>query len=141
MTTQALITSQSFGTSTNVGNAKFSATPVTLAAVTTGYVINVQVTRPAGALPLTGNGGPATIRVWYATTIRTVTAANAPVTLCQAARYVDCVFNKPGEAASGVITAESFFEPKTGDFLHCWCDAPGTLNACTLDVSVVECPS
>lgn len=141
MTTQALITAQTFGTSTNVGNAKFSANPVTLAAGTTAYVVNVQVTRPATALPLTGMGGPVTVRVWYTTTIRTVSAANAPVTLGHTARYVDCVFNKPNEPASAVISVDSSLEPKTGDSLHCWVDAPGTLNACTLDVSVVEVPS
>lgn len=136
MTTQSAISGQSFGTSTNIGEGKFSITPLTLADITTAYVVNVQVTNGAGITGLDGN--PQTLRVWYTTTMRTVTAANAPVQLRQTAHYVDILCR--GKTAE-VQIRDSMLEPKTGAKFHCWVDAPSLTNAATLDVDVVEVPS
>ena len=136
MTTQSLISAQSVGTSTNIGNNKFSINPVTLAAGTTAFVINAQLTTPSTTTALQDKGQA--LRVWYTTTIRTVTAANAPFTLGQTARYVDI---RPGQVAGLAFSIDSTLEPKTGSLLHCWCDVPAFTVAHTLSVDVVELPS
>lgn len=140
MTTQSLISGQSFGTSTNVGPGKFSISAATLAAATTAYIINVQVTPGAG--PVDRN---AVIRVWYTTTMRTVTAGNAPYTLGPTARFVDCPIGNVNAATgfqvSVAVSRDSSLEPKTGDSLHVWCDAPTLSTAAVLSVDVVEVPS
>lgn len=134
MTTQSLIAAQSFGTSTNVGNNKFSIAPATLAAATSAFVINAQITAPA-----TGFAGHGTVvRVWYTTTMRTVTAANAPLTLAATARYLDIACP---DGASLVVSKDSALEPKTGSSLHVWVEAPPCALAHTLAVDVVEVPS
>jgi hypothetical protein len=137
LTTQSLISGQSFGTSTNIGNGKFSINPVTLADATTGYIINVQVTPGAG--PVDPN---AYVRIWYTTTMRTVTAANAPYTLCDTSRYVDKLIGQSGQVRVSVAgSKDSSFEVKTGNKLHCWVDAPKLETAASLTVDVVELPS
>ena len=130
MTTQSAISGQSFGTSTNIGNDKFSINPLTLGAGTTAYCVNVQVT--AGTA---GQGSQIEVRVWYTTTMRTVTAANAPIQLKTTARYVDIRLNN----GSGLITIkDSALEPATGSKFHCWVEAPKLDVAATLDVDLVE---
>ncbi len=137
LVTQNAISAQSFGTSTNIGNSKFSINPLTLADATTGYIINVQVTPGAG--PVDPN---AYVRVWYTTTFRTVTAANAPYTLRETARYVDKSIGCVGEVKVSVAgSKDSAFEVKTGNKLHVWVDAPKLDTAASLTVDVVELPS
>lgn len=137
MTTQSAIAAQSFGTSTNIGNGKFSISPLTLGAGTTAFVINVQVTPGAG--PVDPN---AEVRVWYTTTMRTVSAADAPYKLGQTARYVD---KRVGAGTNGIQVSvpsskDSALEPVTGSKLHVWVDAPKLETAAVLDVDVVELP-
>ena len=132
MTTQSAISGQSFGTSTNVGNNKFSINPLTLSASTTAYVVNVQVTNG------TAGGAPQQeIRVWYTTTMRTVTAANAPSYLSATARYVDV---RLSVKTADLRIKDSSLEPVTGSYFHCWVDAPTLDVAATLSVDLVELP-
>lgn len=132
MTTQSIISGQSFGTSTNVGNGKFSVSPLTLTSTTTAYVITAQWTNGAG--PWDPN---ARVKVWYTTTMRTVTAANAPQQLGQTARFVE-LFPAPGSSLLAI--KDSSLEPVTGEKLHCWVDAPTLPTAATLSVDIVELP-
>lgn len=132
MTTQSAISGQSFGTGSNIGNGKFSIAALTLAGTTTAFVVNAQVTNGAGPQ----NEGDF-VRVWYTTTMRTVTDANAPKQLGQTARYVDVFLTKD----SGRVTIkDSSLEPVTGSSFHCWVDAPKLATAATLDVDLVELP-
>lgn len=132
MTTTTVISGQTFGTSTNVGNAKFSIAPVTLQASTTAYVVQLKWT--AGA-SIENRGSR--IVVWYTTTAATVTAGNAPTQLNQTARYVDLV---APQSAAGVQIRDSSLEPVTGNKFHCWVEAPNLSVAATLDVVLVELP-
>lgn len=134
MTTQALITAQSIGAGSNKGDGILSISAATLAAATSAYIINVQLTNPSSYVPDKNQ----IVTVWYTTTMRTVTAANAPKTLAQTARYVDI---RPGQVASIVVSKDSALEVKTGTNLHVWCDVPTFTTSLTLDVDVVECPS
>mgnify|MGYP003645424862 CR=1 FL=1 len=130
MTTQSAISAQSFGTSTNVGNGKFSISPLTLAAGTSTFVVTVQVT--AGAGPVDRQ---VECRIWYTTTIRTVTSTDAPQKLAQTARYVDI---RMPEYSSTIVIKDSTLEPATGTLFHCWVDAPKLQTAATLSVDLVE---
>ena len=132
MTTQAALSGQSFGTGANIGNNKFSIAPLTLAGTTTTYVVNVQVTTGAGPVH-----ADLEVRVWYTTTMRTVTGSDAPVKLGQTARYVDIRIPKH---SSTIAIKDSTLEPVTGSKFHCWVDAPTLQTAATLDIDVVELP-
>lgn len=130
MTTTTVINAQSFGTGSNVGNGKFSQNPVTLQVTTTAFVVSAEMA--------TGNNGqldPKTkIRVWYTTTTRTVTAADAPSKLGQTAHYVDVTIDRP------VAIRDSMLEPVTGNLFHVWVDAPVLGVAGTITVVLVELP-
>lgn len=132
MTTQSAISGQSFGTSTNIGNGKFSISPLTLAATTTAFVVNAQWTNGAG--PLDPN---ARVKVWYTTTMRTVTSGTAVQKLGQTARFVELF---PAQNSSELTIKDSTLEPVTGSKLHVWVDAPTLPTAATLSVDVVELP-
>ena len=133
MTTQSCISGQSIGTSTNVGNNLFSIAPKTFAATTTAYVVNAQVTNGSTKGQDKGN----VIRVWYTSTMRTVTNTDAPTKLGLTARYVDV---RPQSSASLIRIVDSSLEPITGSKFHCWVDTPNLTEACTLDVDLVELP-
>lgn len=133
MTTQTAIAAQSFGTSTNVGNSKFSITPLTLAAGTMSVVVTAQWTNGAGIVDANQS-----IRVWFATTPQTVTAANAPSQLGGTAAYVDV---RPNPITAGVAIRASIRVPAAGVNFHCWADAPTLTTAATLAVVVAELTS
>lgn len=132
MTTQSAISSQSIGTSTNVGDGKFSINPLTLAGTTTAYVVNVQWTNGTGVFPKRD-----TVVVWYTTTMRTVTAADAPQKLAQTARFVEI---RPAQGSGLIAIKDSSLEPVTGSKFHCWVSVPNLTVAATLDVDLVELP-
>jgi hypothetical protein len=127
MTTQAAINGQSFGTSTNVGNNKFSITPLTFGGTTERYVVSVKTVGAAGVLT------PRYFRVWYATTPYSVDAANAPYHF-KNPRYVDVEVN------NGTVIIDSLVETCKGSKFHCWADAPKLEVAATLSVTLVELP-
>lgn len=134
-TETVLINAQSIGTSTNVGNNKFSINPVTLQASTTAYYLDCKLANGATAGDMDkGN----TTFVRYANTAYTVTAAEAPHTLAQVSRYVKVV---PRDGASKEVIAQSSLEPAAGgtDIL-CWVDAPTFPVAGALTVTLVELP-
>lgn len=133
MTTQSAISGQSFGTSTNIGNNKFSIAPLTLADATTAIVVNAQWTNGAGPL-----NPSARLVVWFNTTMRTVSAANAPFTLKQGAEFVVV---EPHSDSSKIASKNSELAIKAGANFHCWVDAPTLPTAATLSVDVVELPS
>lgn len=132
MTTTSVITAQSFGTLTNVGDNKLSIAPVALQSGSTAFVVNVQVTTGAA------DGNPEQeVRVWYTTSPRTFTAANAPISLAPTARYVDI---RPSSRGSTILTRDSSLEPVTGASFYCWVSLPRMNAAAILDVSLVELP-
>lgn len=130
MTTTTVINAQSFGTSTNVGNDKFSISPVTLAAPTTAFVVAVRANNTAP----NPHDPKQVVRVHYTTTTFTVAQADAPLQLGPTNRYVDVQLNRP------VAIRDSSLEPVTGSKFHCWVDAPNLSVAATLDVVLVELP-
>ena len=127
MTTQTAINAQSFGTSTNVGNDKFSITPLTFGGTTERYVVSVKTVGAAGVLT------PRKLRVWFATTPYTVTAAAAPYHF-KNPRYVDVEVN------NGTVIVDSLVEECKGSKFHCWVDAPKLEVAATITVTLVELP-
>lgn len=132
MTTQSAIAGQSIGTSTNTGDDLFSISPLTLAASTTAFVVNMQITSGAGP-----TGPQQDIRVYYTTTIRTVTSALAPQQLGPTARFVELrVPQKGGQVA----IRDSSLEPVTGSKFHCWVSCPGIPTAASLTVDLIELP-
>jgi hypothetical protein len=134
-TETVLINAQSIGTSTNVGNNKFSINPVTLQTSTTAFYLDVKLANGATA----GDIDPGlTPFIRYANTVYTVTAAEAPNTLGQAARFVKIV---PRSGASKEVIAQSSLEPAIGgsDVL-CWVDAPAFPVAGALTVTLCELP-
>ena len=133
MTTQTAIAAQTFGTSTNVGNSKFSIAPLTLAAGTMSVVVTAQWTNGAGVVD-----ADQSIRVWFATTPQTVTAANAPSQLGSTAFYVDV---RPNPITAGVAIRSSIRVPAAGVNFHCWADVPTLTIAATLAVVVAELTS
>lgn len=132
MTTQSCISGQSIGTSTNKGDGLFSITPKTFASTTTAYVVSVQLTNGAG--PVDPNQ---CVVVYYTSTMRTVTSANAPTYLGQTARSVTL---RAGTGNSTVRVVDSALEPVTGTKFHLWVSAPTFDVAGTLDVDLVELP-
>ncbi len=132
-TTQSAISAQSFGTSTNIGDNKFSINPLTLGIGTTAYVVNVQVT--TGSVSSVDKNQK--VRVWYTTTMRTVTAANAPTQLGMTAHFVDV---RPHPTPLLVRILDSDAEVVTGRNFHCWVSAPTLPTTATLSVDVTELP-
>lgn len=130
MTSQSAISAQSFGTGSNIGNGKFSINPLTVAAGAAAYVVTVQVTSGAGPCDRQDE-----VRIWYTTTIRTVSATDAPQKLAQTARYVDI---RMPEYSSQIVIKDSTLEPVTGTLFHCWVDAPKLQTAATLSVDLIE---
>lgn len=129
MTTTTVITSQSIGTSTNVGEGLFPQ-QVAIQATTSDYVICMRVTNGAGSyLP------KSEIIVRYASSPFNITAAQAVTQLAPASRYVSL---KPSDKGSAVVIKNSLFEPILGGYIYLWCEVPSTTVAQTLDVSVVE---
>lgn len=130
MTTQTAINAQAFGTSTNVGNGKFSISPLTLAATTTAFVVCVKVDL--------GDSQPKSqttkLRVWYTTCYESVAAGVAVAQLQQTAHYVDVVLN------DDILRVDSELEPITGGFFNCWVDAPNQAVAGALTVTLIELP-
>lgn len=130
MTTQTAISAQAFGTSTNVGNGKFSISPLTFAGTTTAFVVSVLVDL-ADNEPFSKT---TKLRVWYTSTYATVTAGDAVSKLGQTARYVDVVLDRP------IAIVDSSLEPLTGTKFHCWVDAPTQVGAGAVTVTLVELP-
>jgi hypothetical protein len=133
MTTQTAISAQSFGTSTNIGNGKFSISPLTLAASTTAYVVNVKIIAAAPEPNVE-------VRVWYTTIFESTSAGNAVAQLGGTARYVDTKLSSDGATTSFTVKKDSMLEPITGGFFNCWVDAPKLSAAATITVTLVELP-
>lgn len=131
MTTTASISSQSIGTSTNIGERLFPQ-KVTANAATSAYLLGVRVTAGAG-VTLTG-----TVRVWFSSSSFSITAAQGAIYLRPTARYVDVPLN--AVASSAVLIKDSTLEPLTGGYIYLWCEIPNLGTAATLDVNCVEVP-
>lgn len=129
MTTTTLIAAQSFGTSTNIGDNKFSIAPVTLQATTDRYVISAKVTFGAQE-----KRQAAEVMIYFATCYETTTAANAPSQLGQAAIVMSV--KPPVEGL--VVKEDSGWQKPVGGFLNCWVSAPTLSVAATLTVTLTE---
>lgn len=130
MTTSNAISSQSIGTSTNIGVDKFPQ-KITLATGTTAFAVEARVTN--GASFYAENA----IRVWFAVSSFSVTAAAAVELLRASAMYLDILPSKFGSIAR---SRQSLFCPAAGAYLYLWCDIPSTVVAQTLDVNTIELP-
>lgn len=130
MTTTTSISGQSFGTSTNIGEGKFPQ-KVTIQATTTSFVIEGRITNGAAGYVKQD------VRVWYASSGFSVTAAVGSVALRPTARYVDIPM---GQAAAQVTIRSSLLEPVAGSYIYLWVDLPTLTTAATLDVNVTELP-
>lgn len=132
MTTTAAINGQSFGTGSNIGNQKFSISPITLQAATTAYVVNVNWTAGASV-----EDRGSVVKVYYTTYHGTLTAQQAIDQLGQTARFVEIL---APQRAGGIQLRDSTFEPVTGTKFYCWVEAPKLSVAATLTVTLVELP-
>lgn len=132
MTTQTAINAQSMGTGANIGNGKFSIAPLTLAATTTGYVVNAKLVNGVG---IVRRNQPT--RIWYTTSLFVLTAAAALAQLQQTAHSLDIV---PAPDTAGTAIKDGMLEPATGPYFYCWVDAPTFDIAAALTVTLVELP-
>lgn len=130
MTSTTIINAQSFGTSTNVGNGKFSVSPTTVNAGTQQYAVAVSIANGAGLQDANEE-----VRVWYATSQDTFTAANAVISLRSTARYVDL---RPDPQTGIIRNRNSQIEAVLGQNFYCWVDAPGLPTAATITVKLLE---
>lgn len=131
MTTTTSISSQSIGTSTNVGQGLFPQ-KVTKQTATTAFLVDVRITNGAG-----GYNPVSEVRVWYASSTFSLSAANAVTQLRAAAGYVDV---RPSPHASGVTIRQSDLATVNGSYIYFWVDVPLVSVAQTLDVTLVELP-
>jgi hypothetical protein len=135
MTSTNVISSQSFGTGSNIstnGQPKFAPAATTLQTGTTAFVVRAKWTAGAG-VEATGQK----LKVYYTTSESGISAANAPTYLEQTARYIE--MDSP-EEISGVRIKDSTLEPVTGTDFYCWVDAPKLTLAATLTVTLIELP-
>lgn len=130
MTTTNAISSQSIGTSTNIGEGKFPQ-KVTKVAASTAFVVEGRVTN--GAAGYLGQ----IVRLWYAASSYDITAAAAVIALQPSARYVDIPLS-PDSGTDSIRT--SLLEPALGQYIYLWCDVPTLATAATLYANVTELP-
>ena len=134
-TETVLISAQSIGTSTNIGDGKFSISPVTLQTTTTAFYLDVKLANGATAGEIDKNQK---VVVYYSITAYTVTSAEAPFTLGQASRYVSLT---PRSGPSKEVIMQSSLEPAgAGSDILCWVSAPTFPVAGALTVTLVELP-
>jgi len=132
MTTTAAISSQSIGTSTNVGEGKFGQ-KITAQATTSAFVVTPRVTNGAA-----GYDPANEIVVRYTSSSFSLTMSAATIAaLAPTARFVSV---KPAREGGGVVIKDSSLEPITGGYIYLWCDIPTVAVAQTLDVNLVEVP-
>lgn len=131
MTTTTVISAQSIGTSTNIGNSLF-ATKVTLGAATSAAIIASRVTNAATGGSLDSR---ATVDIYYAFSPISVDAADAVNLLKQDARYLRLLTEV---AVSADRSRSSQVEVASGQYLYLWCDIPTFAAAATLNVYVTE---
>lgn len=130
MTTSNAIASQSIGTSTNVGAGKFPQ-KITLTTGTTAFVVEGRITNGAASY----RKDP--VRVYFAISSFSVTAAAAVDLLRSSAMYVDIM---PSENGGVARSRMSLLTPAAGAYLYLWCDIPVQVVAQTLDVNTTELP-
>lgn len=134
-TETVLINAQSVGTGSNKGDNLFSIAPVTLQATTTAFYLDVKLANGATAGDIDANQK---IVVYYSPTCYTVTAAEAPLTLAQTARYVAL---RPRPGASKEVINQSSLEPVgSGSDILCWVSSPAFPIAGALTVTLIELP-
>jgi len=136
MTTTAVLSGQSIGTSTNVGNdLTFAASTmkVTIQTTTTTFVVSAKLTNGAGSYNL----GSRPV-VWYASSPFSVVYTAAPALFRNGgARYLEMV---PSTQSGLAVAKTSSLETVNGSYIYVWCDVPTVSVAQTLDISVVELP-
>ncbi len=133
-TTTQVITDQAIGTGSNKGQRLFPQ-KLTLQSTTTAFAIEVLITNGASA-PFAQI--KADVRIRYAMSLVSVSAASAPELFENYASYVDIVI-PPG--ATQARARQSLYAPATGIYLYVWADSvPALTNASELDVYVRELP-
>lgn len=135
MTTTTIITTQSFGTGSNLGNF-LACTKTALQATTTALSICIQAV-------LASNGANRTsrLRVWQACSSNSyATALLGCAALRQQATYVDLTL----ESILGSLTVERSSEllmaQGVSGYHYCWIEAPVLDVAATVTVKLQELP-
>lgn len=134
MTTTALISSQSIGTSTNKGEGLFPQ-KLTLNPATTKFVITAELTNGTGSYNQAQR-----VVLRYATSSYSYTAANAVAQLAAGAgtRFLELI---PAKSTGAISNRFSQIEVPAGQYLYLWVDVPTTSVAQTLSVDCTELSS
>lgn len=104
----------------------------TLETGTTGFKINAKFTTGAG-----GQKTPTSVRVWFATSSFSVTAANAVFNAAQIAESIEV---KVSQSPGTILLTEGDLVISGGGYVYIWLEW-GKLDAAgTLDVDLVEFP-
>lgn len=124
--TTTVISSQSFGTSTNVGDKSFAAT-ATLQGNSKYVIVTAEVTT-------TNNAAGQSVIVRYATSPVSYSAAAAPWALAPASRFVKLELTQQ----NNVLSRSSLYEPIAGQYFYVWVEAPTLSTAATISVYMTE---
>ena len=131
MTTTTIVTAQSVGTSTNVGEGKFPQ-KTTAQALTDRFYVEAKVTNGAAAYDKSKR-----ITMFMVASPTSVTAAAAVDLLRQTADRVDLrIDDKQGTQRATISSCI----PLSGSYIYVWFDIPNQTVAQTLDVNLVEGP-
>jgi len=131
MTTTTIVSGQSIGTSTNVGNSKFP-TKQTLSPTSAAIVLTLRVTNGAGKGV---DDERSVITMWYALSPVSVTAAEGTELLKQNARFVDLRLEPLAEKDRA---RDSELIVVSGQYLYVWFDVPPFNTAATLNAYLTE---
>ena len=128
MTTTALNAALSVGGTPGV----VGAVKTTFQSATTGFVVSGQITM--------GNGMPSPnpkqlVRLWYASSPFSYTAAQGSVRLKPTARYIEIPFADVGAL---IVAINSQVETRMGDYIYTWIETEGFSNPVVVDTSLQE---
>ena len=133
MLTTAILSSQSIGTSTNIGNElTFSTSTMkkTLESTTAAFVVSARLTNGAAGY------NPSTRPViHYATSPFDYAYTLAPAVFRNGARYLELVPSREGAA---IVARASLPEIAAGTYIYFWVEVPAVSTAQTLDISLTE---
>ena len=136
MTTTVILTSQSIGTGSNVGEELTFATTgmkVTKQAATTAFVISAKLTNGAASYSLSTRP-----LIRYASSPFDLTYTAAPAIFRNGgSRYLEMV---PAVGAGVIVSKSSEIETVCGNYIYIWCYIPTTSVAQLLDLSILELP-
>lgn len=132
MTTTAILSAVSAGTSTNIGD-RFNPVETALQATTTAVLISVQITRGASM------NENRKIRVRHAVSPNNYASALiGALALAQASEYVDVEIS--GQHGTLISERASDVLVTAAGYHYCWVEMPKLPVACTITVNLQELP-